>query len=84
LHDVGTLGPGSGKRLGQTLTGIDTPTLHSLWSSAPYLHDGSAPTLRDVLRTRNPTDQHGKTSQLSDDQIDDLVQYLLSLDGRTD
>jgi DNA-binding beta-propeller fold protein YncE len=81
LHDVGTLRDGSGKRLGGTLTGIDTPTLHGLWHSAPYLHDGSAPTLRDVLVTRNVGDKHGKTSQLSAGEVDDLVAYLLSLDG---
>src|SRR5690606_17727513 len=64
LHDVGTLGPGSGSRLGEPLLGLDTPTLHGLWHSAPYLHDGSAPTLRDVLTTRNPDDRHGATSGL--------------------
>jgi cytochrome c peroxidase len=58
---------------------FDTPTLRELWRTAPYLHDGSAPTLRDVLTTRNPKDEHGKSSQLSPPQIDDLVQYLLSL-----
>jgi PKD repeat protein len=84
LHDVGTLTPASGQRLGQPLTGIDTPTLHSLWTSAPYLHDGSAPTVRDVLTTHNPNGKHGKTSNLSGANLDDLVQYLLSLDGRRD
>jgi len=37
------------------------------------------PTLRDVLITRNPKDEHGKTSQLTAQQIDDLAEYLLSL-----
>ncbi|UQA59224.1 hypothetical protein [Polyangium aurulentum] len=80
LHDVGTLGPGSGKRLGGPLAGIDTPTLRGLWSSAPYLHDGSAPTLRAVLRDRNPADQHGKTSHLGDVELSDLESYLLTID----
>jgi DNA-binding beta-propeller fold protein YncE/mono/diheme cytochrome c family protein len=84
VHDVGTQGAGSGQRLGATLTGIDTPTLHGLWNSAPYLHDGSAPTLRDVMTTANPDDEHGKTSHLSEAQVDDLVAYLRSLDGRAD
>lgn len=79
LHDVGTIRPTSGGRLGGTLTGIDTPTLHGLWRSAPYLHDGSAPTLRDVLTTRNTTDRHGTTSTLSPSDLDDLETYLLSL-----
>lgn len=58
---------------------FDTPSLLELWRTAPYLHDGSAPTLRDLLTTRNPGDQHGSTSGLSSSQIDDLVAYLLSL-----
>lgn len=84
LHDVGTLSAASGQRLGGPLTGIDTPTLHGLWHSAPYLHDGSAATLREVLVDRNPGDTHGVTSPLTSTDIDDLVAYLLSLDGRSD
>ena len=84
LHDVGTLGPGSGQRLGGPLLGIDTPTLHGLWDSAPYLHDGSAATLEDVLTTKNAGDQHGVTSMLSPTERTDLIAYLLSLDGRVD
>jgi len=84
LHDVGTLKKTSGKRLNQTLSGIDTPTLHGLWDSAPYLHDGSAKTLKDVLVTQNKQDKHGKTSHLSKTQITDLIAYLNSLDGKTD
>jgi hypothetical protein len=81
LHNVGTLTPNSGSRLGQLLTGIDTPTLRGIWDTAPYLHDGSAPTLRDVLTTRNPLDQHGAISGLSSPQIDELVAYLQQIDS---
>jgi DNA-binding beta-propeller fold protein YncE len=80
LYDVGTLGPGSGNRLGVPLTGLDTPTLHGLWRSAPYLHDGSAPTLHAILTTRNATDAHGVTSALDAAQVDDLLVYLRALD----
>lgn len=80
LHDVGTLSEGSGKRLGGPLAGIDTPTLRGLWKSAPYLHDGSAATLREVLTTRNPNDQHGVTSNLDSQELEDLELYLLTLD----
>ncbi|HYI06360.1 MAG TPA: hypothetical protein VD858_15815, partial [Reyranella sp.] len=38
LHDVGTLKPTSGGRLGGSLTGIDTPTLRDVWSSNSFLH----------------------------------------------
>jgi hypothetical protein len=80
LYDVGTLTEMSGSRLGGELTGIDTPTLLGIWQTAPYLHDGSAPTLRDVLTTRNPGDAHGVTSTLSEQQLDELVAYLMQID----
>jgi YVTN family beta-propeller protein len=58
---------------------FDTPSLVEGWRSGPYLHDGSAATMRDVLTTRNAADKHGKTKHLSPQQIDDLNAYLLSL-----
>jgi len=58
---------------------FDTPTLVELWRTAPYLHDGSAATLREVFVPRNTGDQHGKTSDLSALELDDLCAYLLSL-----
>ncbi len=63
------------------ITGYVPPPLFELWRTAPYLHDGSAPTLRDVLTTFNPGDGHGKTSQLSPNQIDQLAAYLLQIGG---
>lgn len=81
LHDVGTLRATSGSRLGGPLEGIDTPTLRGIWQTAPYLHDGSAATLREVVEDRNPDDEHGATSDLSDDELDDLVSYLMQIDN---
>lgn len=75
-HDVGTGRADTGERMGYA---YDTPTLLGLYRTAPYLHDGSAPTLTDVLTTQNPDDNHGRTSQLSDEQIADLVEYLQAL-----
>lgn len=80
LHDVGTLRSTSGKRLGEALSGIDTPTLRGIWETAPYLHDGSAGTLLDVI-ARNSSDQHGNTSSLSDGERADLVAYLMQIDN---
>ena len=57
----------------------DARILYELWRSAPYLHDGSAATIREVLTTRNRGDQHGKTSHLTEQEINDLAEYLLSL-----
>ena len=73
-YDVGTIG-----RFDKASDKFDTPTLVELWRTAPYLHDGSAATLRDVLTTANKNNQHGKTSNLSADQLNDLIAYLLSL-----
>ena len=76
LHDVGTLNAGSGLRIGQPLTGLDTPTLHGLWHQRSFLHDGSA-TLREVI-TRNDG-SHGNI--VLEDDVDDLLAFLLAQDG---
>jgi cytochrome c peroxidase len=73
-HKVGTSG-----RHDRTEDRFDTPALVELWRTAPFLHDGSAATLRDVLTTRNLQDQHGRTSHLSPQALDDLAEYLRSL-----
>src|SRR5215510_7105585 len=81
LHDVGTMKPSSGNRSGKLLLGIDTSTLLGVWETAPYLHDGSAPTIRDVLTTANPRDEHGFTSSLSAKELDQLVAFVLQIDN---
>jgi YVTN family beta-propeller protein len=58
---------------------FDTPTLIEVWRTAPYLHDGSAVTVRDFLTTRNRHDRHGKTSALTNEELEDLCAYVLSL-----
>jgi cytochrome c peroxidase len=72
-YDVGT--QGQYDKQGE----FDTSTLYELWRTAPYLHDGSAVTIREVLTTHNKGDKHGKTSQLSPQEIDDLAAFVLSL-----
>ncbi|MBN1422579.1 MAG: beta-propeller fold lactonase family protein [Planctomycetes bacterium] len=57
---------------------VDTPPLLELWDAAPYLHDGRARTLRDVLTVHNRDDRHGRTSHLRPDEIDDLAAFLLA------
>ena len=74
-HDVGT-GDTHGEWFGPE---FDTPTLRFLFDSAPYLHDGSSPTLRHVLTDANNQDDHGITSHLNDQQIDDLIAFLVAL-----
>lgn len=73
-YDVGTRGD-----LDRPGDEFYTTTLIEVWRTAPYLHDGSAATLRDVVTTRNADDRHGRTSHLNPGQIDELVEYILSL-----
>jgi cytochrome c peroxidase len=77
--DLKTYDVGTRARFDQPTDRFDTPTLVEGWRTAPYLHDGSAATMRDVLTTSNPHDKHGKTSHLTPQQTDDLAAYLLSL-----
>jgi mono/diheme cytochrome c family protein len=58
--------------------GADTPSLLAVRTRAPYLHNGSAPSLAARI-AENPGDMHGKTSQLSADDRKALVAYLESL-----
>ncbi|MCY3021463.1 MAG: c-type cytochrome [Planctomycetota bacterium] len=57
----------------------DTPTLVEVWRTAPYLHDGRATTMQEVLTKFNPGDKHGETSKLSKEEIEELAEYILSL-----
>jgi YVTN family beta-propeller protein len=76
LHDVGTITASSGKRIGQPLTGIDTPTLRGVFATAPYHHNGTARTLTDVINVAT----HGNASTLPQASKDQLVSYLKQLD----
>ena len=70
-----------------------TPVLNDLWNTAPYLHDGSAHTLLDVVRPcdpalddclqpgrgRNLAGQHGVTAFLTPQQLNDLAAFQKTL-----
>jgi YVTN family beta-propeller protein len=75
-HDVGTGGDDPSELMGPE---YDTPTLLGVYRTAPYLHHGKAATLRDVLTTANRNDRHGRTSHLTELQIEDLVEFLKCL-----
>ena len=76
VHDIGT--GTAHERFGPA---FDTPSLRGVWHTAPYLHDGSAPTLRDVFVTQNPDDPHSRASRLSEPEIQNLTAFLRSLEG---
>ncbi|RKG57822.1 hypothetical protein D7V80_39190 [Corallococcus sp. CA054B] len=59
--------------------GLNTPSLLGVGRTAPYLHDGSAPTLKARLLNGRETNLHGTTAGLSDEDVDDLVAYLETL-----
>jgi YVTN family beta-propeller protein len=75
VHDVGTIKPSSGQRLGAPLLGFDTPTLKGLWETVRFLHDGLSATLVDVLS--NPVHTGGP---LTASEINDVAAYLLQID----
>ena len=58
---------------------FDTPTLKEIWRTAPYLYNGSAKTMKEVLTIFNKEDKHGITSNLTKDEITALEEYILSL-----
>ncbi|MBL7648991.1 MAG: cell surface protein [Candidatus Hydrogenedentes bacterium] len=72
-HDIGT---GRGR---EAETPFDTPTLMEIWRTAPYLHDGRAATLKEMLTTFNEKGAHGDTASLSANEMDELIEYVLSL-----
>ena len=56
---------------------LNTPSLKGLYYSAPYLHDGSALTIKDALNATSAT--MGVSMQLTGQMQQDLVNYLLTL-----
>jgi YVTN family beta-propeller protein len=71
-YDVGA---GKGREEGLE---FDTPTLVEVWRTWPYLYDGRAVTIKEVLTKYNPDDRHGSTSTLSEQQINDLAEFVMS------
>jgi mono/diheme cytochrome c family protein len=58
---------------------LQVPSLVGVAHRGPWLHTGCANTLRDRFDPQCGGETHGKTAELSDAQIDDLVAYLETL-----
>ena len=58
---------------------FDTPSLIEVWRTAPYLYDGRAETMYEVLKDFNGGDRHGSTSKLNYKDLNDLIEFVLSL-----
>ncbi|MDP6558338.1 MAG: c-type cytochrome, partial [Pirellulaceae bacterium] len=73
MHDVGSRGQYDRR------DAFDTPTLIECWRTAPYIHDGRYITVKELLTHGKHGSQDSDLDKLSEQQIDDLVEYVLSL-----
>jgi YVTN family beta-propeller protein len=73
LFDVGTRKPTDNPGL------LKSAPLTEIALTAPYLHDGSARTLEEIWTVYNPDDKHGRTNDLTKDELNDLIEYLRTL-----
>lgn len=52
---------------------MDVPALTECWRTAPYLYDGRAATMKEMLQI------HGPQKQVSEKEMEELEEYVLSL-----
>jgi YVTN family beta-propeller protein len=55
---------------------LKSAPLTNIALTAPYLHDGSARSLEEIWTVYNPADKHGRTNDLTKDELNDLIEYL--------
>jgi len=72
-HNVGT------RRRNEYTDRFDTPTLIEVWRTAPYLHDGRYATVKELLVEGKHGLRGSRSSELTEQDIDDLVEFVLSL-----
>jgi YVTN family beta-propeller protein len=72
-HNVGSRG------YFERATRFDTPTLIEVWRTAPYLHDGRWTTVKELLVEGRHGLRRDPAGALSPAEIDDLVEFVLSL-----
>ena len=70
IVDVGT------QKLSDNTGRFKSSPLTNVALTAPYLHDGSARTLEEIWTVYNPDDKHGRTNDLTKDELNDLIEYL--------
>jgi YVTN family beta-propeller protein len=58
---------------------FDTPALIEVWRTAPYLHDGRYVTIKQVIKEGKHGRKSGEVEKLTEKEIDDLVEFVLSL-----
>ena len=73
MHNVGSRGKYDRRN------DFDTPTLIEVWRTAPYMHDGKYSTLKEIFAEGRHGAIGGSLDGLSEQDIDDLVEFVLSL-----
>ena len=73
MHDVGSSVPYDGR------VDFDTPTLVEVWRTAPFMHDGHYTSIKDLLVTGKHGGKAGELDGLSEQDMADLVEFVLSL-----
>jgi mono/diheme cytochrome c family protein len=73
LHDVASRGKYDRR------DDFDTPTLIECWRTAPYMHDGSYVTLKDLIAKGKHGKFGGDVEGMTEQEINDLVEFVLSL-----
>jgi YVTN family beta-propeller protein len=58
---------------------FDVPQLDRVDQRPPYLHSGEALSLEEIWTIYNPADKHGVTSDMSKEELNDLIEYLKTL-----
>ncbi len=58
---------------------FDVPQLDRVYEHPPYLHNGEAMSLEEIWTKFNVEDKHGITSDMTKEQLNDLVEYLKTL-----
>ncbi len=73
LHDVNSRGKYDRR------DDFDTPTLIEVWRTGPWLHDGSVTTMKDLFGEAKHGSTAGDVDGLSEQEVNDLAEYVLSL-----
>jgi YVTN family beta-propeller protein len=58
---------------------LDVPQLDRIYERPPYLHSGEALSLEEIWTKFNAGDKHGATSNMSKEDLNDLVEFLKTL-----
>lgn len=77
-HPTFTTGKQADPGLGTSVQ-YDIPSLVEVWRTAPYLHSGEAITLRAAVIDHNFLQRRGRTRELTEQEVEDLLAYVRSL-----